>query len=287
MIVAVASLDLRTLLEFAESRAPGTLARYPEVSAAQIDQLLRACPPKVAHSVPQAAIDVLHWLGGSDDNTIAIFGAPYSTSITRMLDDLEYQVLAERFFRVAVDRSLQGMAEENIYIDLERVYAGGADAPLLIIFDEWTGEAPPDRGHTILTSAAQRIFYDFDLSQRRIFGHLGRYDEEAPELWKLYSQKLDLIIRKMGLTEAFASIPSPSWDHRKRDDLRCYSDSRIAIMFDAIGSGIDCPGRSIRIWIGADSRDDFLNYAAQIRSHMPPLPSLDEWRPPRRPGTPL
>lgn len=268
MTSAVANTHLQELLEFVKARVPSALEEYPPVTRTQTDELLAACSPRVVAALPRAARDVISWLGGSDSKTISIFGAMFTTSIILMLEDLEFQVLADRFFRVAIDRNPEQMTQDDLYIDLTR--SNGEDAPLIVLGEEWCGEQTAARGHTILSMAISRVFHDFELAKRGFRGYLaeGYLPEESDTRWEDYSIKMASVAERMDLQELFALRP----------DLRCYSTPDVAMMFNAMGGDLRTPDGYIQIWIGAENRDAFLNYAAQIRSAMPPLPILDEWR---------
>lgn len=267
MICPVAESRLRALLKFAEARTPGAMAEYPPVPQAEIEALLDTCPRHVVPALPRAALEVIAWLGGSESNIVSVFGATYTTSIARMLDEIEEQLLAERFFRVAVSRDLEQMVEGDLYVDLSR--SDGEDAPLVVLVEEWRGEVPATRGHTILSKALQRIFHGFELHKRGFVGYLAEgYHPKDRTRWQAYADAMATLATRMGLTELLPLRP----------DLRCYSSPHVALMFDAMGVDLRTPDGYIQVWIGADSRQDFLNYAAQIRSAMPPLPILDEWR---------
>ncbi|PRQ03418.1 hypothetical protein ENSA5_16240 [Enhygromyxa salina] len=208
---------------------------------------------------------------------MSVFGATYTTSVAQMLDDLEFQLLANRFFRVAIDRNPEQMTQEDLYVDLSR--SDGEDAPLISILEEWTGREPPLRGHTVLSKSLSRVFYDFDLRQRGFLGYLARSYRTHLDgtRWEDYSDAMTRLVERMGLPELIHIRP----------DVRCYSSSELSLKFEAMGVDLRTPDGYLQIWIGADNRDAFLNYAAQIRSHMPPLPILDEWRVPRPPNSPI
>ncbi|PRQ03199.1 hypothetical protein ENSA7_53390 [Enhygromyxa salina] len=194
-----------------------------------------------------------------------------------MLEDLEFQVLADRFFRVAVDRNPEQMTQEDLYVDLSR--SDGEDAPLIVLVEEWHGEEPAARGHTILSKALESIFQHFDLNKRGFVGYLAKaYRPHKDDVrWEDYADAMAQLAERMGLAELLEIRP----------DLRCYSTPALGVMFDAMGVDLRTPDGYIQVWIGAENRDAFLNYAAQIRRAMPPMPILDEWRIPRDPNRPI
>jgi hypothetical protein len=262
--VPVAETPWQQLLHYVISRKPDFPLRARGAAPHEIERLVACCPRPIPSSVVE-----LHATLGHGSEIFWPFNKRFLADIDALLDDIENQWVADRFFRVAIELDDQDLDPADLYVDLES--SNGYDAALLQLPGEWDGREPHARCHTLMSKAISCAFFDFDIAARGEHGSLGHYMsiEEFPK----YVEAMSTLAARMGLDSVF----------RPRDDLQCYANDALSVLFDAIGPGVPpgiFPGEELPsgiyldIWIGTTNLAAFQNVGAQIRDAMPPLQSF-------------
>lgn len=231
----------------------------------------------VRRPVPKFAWDLFSELGGKSGG-VAPFGHGYSTSISAMVETMDVQLLANRFFRVALSLDDFEDVPYDLYLDLDQ--SDGQDAPLLLIAETWSGDPPPHRGHSLITESVYNVFKEFELHHRNFIGYAAEMLDveqgttETGVRWQRYADGVGQIAQSLGISATFTP----------RRDLACYSGSTVSVIFDAIGPSLRWPGRQIKLWIGTKDRNSFAIASEQFRANLPSLSLLREWRAARAHG---
>jgi hypothetical protein len=260
------------MLRYITSRAPDFYDQVRGASEQEIERALMCC----TRPVPLAVVEMFRTMGICS-TIFWPFGKRMAVDVVAMLEDPdslpEEQVIDDRFFRVALALRPEGIDEADFYVDLD--YSNGYDAPMTRLMSSWDGRSPRPDGHTLMSMCIQSAFEQFDLARRGEQGYLAKNIplEEFPK----YVESIRALTSRMGLQPIFCP----------REDLQCYSNASISLMFDAIGAGIDpglLPGeappsdRFLRIWLGVSDLDTLRNVGEQVRTWMPPLLLFRHWR---------
>lgn len=249
------------ILRFIESREAGFSATIRGATEAEIRALCSTAP----HPVPTAVVELFASMGHTTGRYDPV-GGNVSTDIGPMLEDLEYQCLGERAFRVAIDPDLDQLGPSNVYIDL--LQSDGYDAPLVSLGEAWHGGVPDLRDHTLISKATQRAFWTFELSRWGVRGYVS----EPVELSSVddYARAFTELAQRMSLSPVF----------NQSTKVLCHVGDNAALMFDLLGAGTSSgvhaytPPRThefLRVWLAVDTLDAFHLLSEQVRSHMPPL----------------
>lgn len=256
------------LLRFIEARVPGFNRRIQGASSADIGQLIECC----TRTVPTSVFEMLSSISGVSGG-FSPFGAQFTTAMDVLLEDLDEQCVADRFFRIATSVDSQGIGDADLYVDLH--YSTGYDAPLIQVCSPWDRREPHARSHTLMSMAIACAFQTFELRRRGERGRLGQ--SIAVEGIDHYADAVRELAARMNLR----SVCCP------RTDLQCYANEDISLMFDAIGPSVPLgivpkeespPAWAyVSIWLGVADLETLRNVAEQVRDWMPPLPFFRRW----------